>query len=107
MKKENIYKLDTSADTLSEYDLKDVEKLDADYFIYTYESSDYEGCGLAVWRKDDLYYYASLGHCSCYGPVESLKSIPYSLEELTKILGLSFKEYSTEFLEKIKFLNNN
>lgn len=81
-----IYKTEKSEE-LSEYELKDVSALQADWFVYYYEHGSYEGTGFAVWKKDNKYYYDDLGHCSCYGPTDGLKNTGGydSLEDIDKI----------------------
>ena len=55
---------------LDEWDLKQVS--DADEIWYWYTTGDYEGSGYAIIRKGDLYAYSDMGHCSCYGPLETV-----------------------------------
>lgn len=88
-----------NSEKFSDYELKDVKKLNADWFVYYYETGCYDGSGFAIWKKDGKYLYADLGHCSCYGPVEDLNSIPYdSLEDIGKFankynFGINVLEY--------------
>lgn len=67
-----------TSEEFNEYELKDIKKLEADWFVYYYESGCYDGQGFAIWKKDEKYFYSNLGHCSCYGPTDDLNSIPYS-----------------------------
>lgn len=80
----NIYMVDGS-DELSECELTSVEKLNPKWFVYYYKVGSYDGNGFAVWKIGRKYYYSDLGHCSCYGPTESLNSIPVnSLKDMEK-----------------------
>ena len=48
---------------------------DSNLFIYHYTDHGYEGSGLAIWRTNKgRWGYSGLGHCSCYGPTEEIKS---------------------------------
>jgi hypothetical protein len=58
------------------------------WLITWYESGDYGGDGLAAaLRKDGVVEYKGLGHCSCYGPMDSWssESTKVSLEEFLKL----------------------
>ncbi len=84
-----IFAIPESKDTLSEYDLEDVNKLNCKIFVYYYESGDYDGDGFAVWQKQDgTFAYGSLSHCSCYGPTNDLHqddNASFTLGEIEKI----------------------
>jgi hypothetical protein len=42
------------------------------WFISWYESTDWDGWGDGVGlHKDGELYFFNLGHCSCYGPLDS------------------------------------
>jgi hypothetical protein len=81
-----IFVVDGS-DTLDDYELENVYRLNADVFAYYYVIGDYDGCGWAAWRKGDMYGYGDMDHCSCYGPTESLVGVKaiYSLAEIKAI----------------------
>lgn len=90
------------SEELADYELKDVNKLEADWFIYCYKYGDYSGSGMAVWKKDSKFFYCSLGHCSCNGPTEDLGSIPYnSLNDIEKIMG-NYDDEGKSVLKLIK-----
>lgn len=69
---------------LSEYEVRDLKEkgIEEAYYWYVYES--YEGSGYILYRKEDKWYVKSMGHCSCYGPLEDLDfTHPYdSLEDV-------------------------
>ncbi len=79
-------------DKLSDYDLKDLEYEELEWFVFWYEEGSYEGTGLgAGLTKDGKIRYENLGHCSCYGPMENFPGAPeVSVEEF-----LTFAEYDT------------
>ena len=54
--------------TLDKLDLKPLSGADA--VIYWYETAPYEGDGEMLVKKDGLWYYHGLDHCSCYGPTD-------------------------------------
>lgn len=57
---------------------------DVKWIVYWYENGGYDGNGQAVVLKEDgLLYVGDLGHCSCYGPTESLEGLK----------GITVKEY--------------
>lgn len=91
-----------NSEELSKYELKNVKKLKADWFVYIYQYGSYEGYGMAIWKKDGKYFYSSLGHCSCNGPTEDLSSISYnSLDEIEKIMS-NYEDKDKEVLKLIK-----
>lgn len=98
-----VYKV-RGCDPLSEYDLRDVKKLDAEFFIYNYQNHGYEGSGFALWKKGRKYGYSYLGHCSCNGPVEDLNSIMYTITEIRKLAKTSSYEwqYAEPVLARLK-----
>lgn len=103
----SIYVLPNSPEKLNEYDFENIDKLNAEWFVYWYEIGSYDGDGFAVWKKDDKYYYSGLGHCSCYGPTESIKNaIGFSLEEVEKIAKTNY-DYSESGKDVIKYIKEN
>jgi len=78
---------------LESYDLERIPR-DVDECWYWYATAPYEGSGYMFMRKDNLYAIESLGHCSCYGPLERMGTIDWKdLEkiELTEGLNLEVK----------------
>ena len=69
-------------DSLSEYDLKYLDKEAYEYFIYNYRDFGYDGDGEAVLKDENgKFILIDLGHCSCYGPLEERNpKCIYSLE---------------------------
>jgi len=59
---------------------------DFDEVYYWYASAPYEGLGGLIGLLKGKWYMHSMGHCSCYGPLEHLEineqNAYYSLEEL-------------------------
>lgn len=46
---------------------------------YWYCYGDYEGNGQMLILKDKKWYYHSMGHCSCYGPLDEISfNVGYS-----------------------------
>jgi hypothetical protein len=89
-------------DEFDESELEDVKKLDADIFVYAYETGSYEGSGFAIWKKDDKYYYHELGHCSCYGPTENLgssKNMPLTFEQVKEVAEKSYDKYGKDVIK--------
>lgn len=90
---------------LSKSELSGVEELGAEYFVYNYQTGDYEGHGWAVWKlPDGKFGYTDLGHCSCYGPVEDLKSIPYTLDEIKLFAEKNYGEYASPVIEIVELV---
>ncbi len=60
-------------DELSDWDFSEVKDGLYRWIVYEYENYGYEGDGTAVAYKesDGLLYCKGLGHCSCYGPMDS------------------------------------
>jgi hypothetical protein len=83
------------------YDLEDIPE--CDIFVYWYETAPYEGSGFSIWRKENLYGYHNLDHCSCYGPLERISPYTgYSLEEMETIVKNYLDEKASEVLAYIK-----
>lgn len=78
-----------SSDQLEDYTLRDAEKAGIDTLIYDYNSGSYAGSGNALLRKNGKWAYADLGHCSCYGPLDSM---PDLFEPLERLLGRMSEE---------------
>ena len=56
-----------------------------DWVVYRYNNYGYDGDGeLVALGKDGLLYCMSLGHCSCYGPVDNQSFSTLTVEEFAK-----------------------
>ena len=75
-----------------------------DWLAYTYGTGSYEGSGSAIWKKDGKYHQASLGHCSCYGPLDNLhdKNPKDSLEEILKDCSEGLKNELKPMIEELE-----
>lgn len=75
-----------------------------DWLVYYYGEAPYEGEGYAICKKDELYYYQDLGHCSCYEPTDHLEwdEGKESLEELVKVFSEDLLEHLQPLLDVIK-----
>lgn len=65
-------------------------KVLADIFIYYYKQGSYDGDGVAVWRYEGKWSYQGLSHCSCYGPLEDIRTADnakFTLKEIRKVLS--------------------
>lgn len=59
-------------DELNENDFKESGiPANAKWIVYYYESSPYEGEGELVYKVGRSFFRTSLGHCSCYGPMDN------------------------------------
>lgn len=60
-------------DELSECDFGYLNKDAFEWFVYYYVNGGYDGYGhgVALRKEDGKLAYNGLGHCSCYGPIES------------------------------------
>jgi len=73
--------------------------------VYYYENHGYDGSGSAVALIDNPFgnfvaYRISLGHCSCYGPLDEVKWDPMTLADVHMYLGGSDSE-SVALREKV------
>lgn len=82
------------ADEFSEYDLKDLEKINFSLFVYSYEGGSYDGSGFSVGKIGDKWFYHELGHCSCNGPTDGVDTSSNVLHDLNQIEELVEKNYS-------------
>ncbi len=65
---EGCYKV--GPDSLDEWDFNKLND-DVKWLVYYYTSGSYDGSGYAVWQNENgTFGSTSLGHCSCYGPLE-------------------------------------
>ncbi len=72
-------------DELGEYELEQITEDQFEWFVYWYENGGYDGSGSAVaLGKDGFLYTAGLGHCSCYGPMESWPDVKIAVEEFLR-----------------------
>jgi len=59
-------------DELSDWDFNEVKQEKYKWIVYEYENGGYDGSGHAVaMDQDGLLHCKDLGHCSCYGPMDS------------------------------------
>lgn len=84
-----------SSSSLDDYDLK-YFPIDTEVILYWYVRGRYEGSGETIYRVKGLWYYASLNHCSCYGPTENLST------DNGKELNILLSEFSEELKERVK-----
>lgn len=85
--------LSLGPDELSDWELEKLPKLerqvvyDIKKFVYWYQIGCYSGQGCAVFKdSNNDWHIISMHHCSCFGPVEDLKSAPMTLEDVITLL---------------------
>lgn len=100
-------------DELSEHDLSTtysapfIGKIEADVFIYSYDDGGYGGSGVAVWRKGRKWSYQYLGHCSCNGPTEDIRTsdaAKFSLDDLRSILSSTENSWNNNYMKMSEYL---
>lgn len=66
-------------DELREWDFREVKAEAYKWIVYDYQDGGYDGSGVAVAYKEEngLLYIKNLGHCSCYGPMDSWETECY------------------------------
>lgn len=68
---------------LDSHELSELREQGINEAWYYYLLAPYEGSGLLIARKGNLFCEYDLGHCSCYGPEEALsepfKGQPYDV----------------------------
>src|SRR6476646_1592575 len=80
------------SEELASYEIESIDQSKYEWFVYWYYSEPYEGGGEAVaLRKDGKLQAGSLGHCSCYGPIDSISSDYWT----GKGEGISIEEFLT------------
>ncbi len=83
------------------------EKLrDFEWLVYSYAEGSYCGTGVSIHKKNGKYHQNNLGHCSCYGPTESLSDgTSYdSIDDLVKNCSDGLNKEMVGILNKIKEL---
>ena len=98
-------------DRLSKYELEEIPKLERQTlykvkeFIYYYLDYGYEGEGCAIFLdSNDKWHIVDLGHCSCYGPLEDLKSVPMEKEQVLELLKNGKYSYYDDHSNKLKYI---
>jgi hypothetical protein len=74
-------------DELCDWDFNDIKQEKYKWVVYEYENYGYEGGGHAVaMDHEGTLYCKDLGHCSCYGPLDSWETgcTKMSVEEFLK-----------------------
>ncbi len=84
------------ADEISEHDIERLDDISFDLFIYKYKDGGYDGSGFAIWRNGDKFGYQEMGHCSCNGPLEDIKTSSNALFTLEEIEALAEKNFYKE-----------
>lgn len=90
------------------YNAPYVGKVEADIFIYSYYIDGYEGSGVGVWRKNGKWSYQYLGHCSCNGPTENIRTsdaAKFTLQELKDILTSEDNSWNTHYRKMANYLS--
>jgi len=89
-------------------------RYDIKKFIYWYWCKGYSGIGCAIFLdKNDKWHIIDLGHCSCFGPVEDLKSVPMEKEQVLDLLKNGNYTYFDEdgdeltYVDLIDYLENS
>jgi hypothetical protein len=89
----NIKIVSLGNDELAEWDLEKISRLEEQLpykvkeLIYSYYIRGYEAEGCAVYSdSNDKWHIISMNHCSCFGPLEDLKSVPMEKEQVLKLL---------------------
>lgn len=79
----NIKIVSLGKDELAEWDLEKIPRLEEQLpykvkeLIYSYYIRGYEAEGCAVYSdSNNKWHIISMDHCSCFGPLEDLKSVP-------------------------------
>jgi hypothetical protein len=75
----------------------------ADWVVYHYTDSGYDGRGTVVWKIGDKYDTESLGHCSCHGPMDDIgdgacMTLTQVLEEIRPISKTDYNYEAGEAL---------
>ena len=99
-----VYDRYGSPSELSDYDFKPLEDMGFDVVAYWYSAGCYEGSGELVGRRNGLWCHLDLGHCSCYGPVESLHRLSSGEKSLADLEKRMTVELQNDVLPLIELL---
>ena len=81
-------------------------RYDIKKFIYWYATRPCRGYGVAVFLdKNDKWHIIDLGHCSCFGPVEDLKSVPMEKEQILELLNNGDYTYFDDEGDEATYIN--
>lgn len=82
---------DSDFDTLRDQGIQEV--------WYHYKSGNWEGEGYIIVRNGDQYGIDSLGHCSCYGPLDRISFSYVEKSKLRDSLSTTFIGDADELLQ--------
>jgi len=89
---------------LDEYDEKAIEAAGGVEAWYWYGVAPYEGAGNLLFRtKDTTWGLHDMGHCSCYGPTESISVVRYgSLDDVLASCSNELREVVAPLVEAVR-----
>lgn len=88
---------------LVDYELNYLNQFELDEIWYWYAEGYYEGSGMILMKKGELYDVFNMGHCSCYGPLNNVNFSGRPLEDLKALYSEEgFKEWSNLYEAAIK-----
>ena len=89
MSKPNVYKLEESMNPGYNDSYEWIDNLVRDYqaisIFYYYDGGGYEGSGSILMWTPKGWIWFDIGHCSCYGPLDSFTTNPETYEKLSNI----------------------
>ena len=85
-------KIENLQEKFSDYEIRDVNLINPDMFIYSYVYEGYEGTGFAVWRRGNDWFYDYLGHCSCNGPTENFDTANRAVFTYAQVKDIASKD---------------
>jgi hypothetical protein len=84
-----------------------------DYCVYWYTYADWEGSGEIIVKQNGGFYLASLGHCSCYGPLDSYqtdgknKTRYNTIDELAAACSKEYRSQLQTLIDSARMLEKN
>ena len=93
------------SDHFNEYEMKEVNNLKFDVFVYDYRDGGYDGSGFAVWKNGEDYYYHEISHCSCYGATDGLASsanAKFTLQQIKEIAEKNYRKYAKDVIAELE-----
>lgn len=96
----SYYGAEEETDLLSEWDISRLKEQGITEAYYWYKNHGYEDSGQIIYKLGEKWGYHNMGHCSCYGPIDSSLTVEYESPEA--ILEKATDDFKAEVSPLVK-----
>lgn len=91
---------------LNEYEIDKLLENNIHFAIYDYKNYGYEGSGNIIYISNSRWDLHNMSHCSCYGPIESVKELQpgEGYDTLSKLIDSCSDEVKKNIKKMTKIL---